>query len=78
MENKERGSASDAMAKKDLVAEDHLALPSMGQETLIRSPVSPGGQGREGLPGLKGQPGQPDRKKGRGDFSRKEGPVQRL
>lgn len=71
------------MAKKDLdtplVAKDLLALPSVGQATLIRSPVRPGGQGRAGRPGLKGQPGQPDRKKeGRADFSRKEGPVQRL
>lgn len=83
MENKGRDSASEAMAKEDLdtllVAEDLLALPSVGQATLIRSPVRPGGQGRGGLPGLKGQPGQPDRKKkGRADLSRKEGPGQRL
>lgn len=62
--------------KKDLdtglVAEHLLAWPSVGESTLIRSPMRLGGQDREGQPGLKGQHGQPDGKKDRADFSTKK------
>lgn len=49
-----------------------LEWPSVGESTLIRSPIRLGGRAREGQPGLEGQHGQPDGEKDRADFSREK------